>query len=116
RLAAKGRTAPRGEAHDVGAARDLTGRAHRVVTRRIHEHEALLFHRLGIFVDRTHRAGPALGGGAERLLQNGREPARLVAGRRIVVHLAAVALAVGLPPLDALHQLLADRAVDGAAR
>src|SRR4029077_1005977 len=66
--------------------------------------------------DRAHRRGAALGGRAERLLQNGGEPARLVAGRGIVVHLAAVALAVGLPPLDALDQLLADRAVDGAAR
>jgi hypothetical protein len=39
----------------------------------------------------------------------------LLPGRRVVVHLAAVAGGVLLPPADALDELLADRARRGAA-
>src|ERR1051325_5556010 len=42
RLAAERRAAPRGEAHDVAAARHLAGRADRIVAGSVHEHEALL--------------------------------------------------------------------------
>src|SRR3712207_8780095 len=42
---------------------------------------------------------------AERLLQDGGEATCLVAGRGIVVHLAAVAGGVVLPPFDPLDQL-----------
>ena len=46
RLAAEHAAAPGGEAHQVRAARHLAGRRHRVVARRVHEHEALRGHRL----------------------------------------------------------------------
>ena len=45
-----------------------------------------------------------------------REPARLVAGRGIVVHLPAGARAMVFPPFDAAHDLLADLAADRAPR
>ena len=58
----------------------------------------------------------ALGGRAERFLQNGRQSAGLVAGRGIVVHLAAVPRGIVLPPVDALDQLVADLRRRRAAR
>ena len=67
-------------------------------------------------VDAGERRGAALGGGPERLFEDGRQAARLVAGRGVVVHLAAVALGVGLPPMDHVDELLADLAGRGAAR
>ena len=115
-LAAVGRAAPGGEADHVGAAGHLAGRRHRVVARRVHVDEALRRHRLGVFVDVDQVGGAALGHRAQRLLEDGGEAARLVAGRGVVVHLVAVARGVVLPPADALDQLLADLAADRAAR
>ena len=54
--------------------------------------------------------GAALGDRAQRLLEDRGQPAGLVAGRGVVVHLAVVARGVVLPPADALDQLLADLA------
>src|SRR3546814_11519438 len=81
---------------------------------RSHEDKALGGHRFGIRIDAHEVGGAALGGSAQRLLQDGGEAAGLVAGRGIVVHLAAVAPDVVLPPADALDQLLADGARGGA--
>ena len=53
---------------------------------------------------------------AERFLENRGEAARLVARRRIVVHLAFFARRVVLPPLDPRRRALADFARHGAAR
>src|SRR5262249_16041421 len=115
RLAAEGGAAAGGEAHHVAAAGDLPGGADRIVAGRVHVDEAGLLNRLGVFGDSAQRGRAAVGGGAQRLLQNGGEAAGLVAGRRVVVHLASIALGVFLPPANALHQFLADRAVDGTA-
>jgi hypothetical protein len=60
--------------------------------------------------------GAALGDGPRRLLQDGGQPAGLVAGRRVVVHLHLVAPRVGLPPGNARQQLVGHLATDGAAR
>src|SRR6185312_4738743 len=108
RLAAVSRAAAGGEAENVGAPGDLAGRRHRIVARRVHEHEALGGDRLGVFIDFVERRGAALRRRAERFFENGREAPRLVAGRGIVVHLSAVARAIILPPADALDQLLAN--------
>ena len=107
RLAAIGRAAAGGEAEDVGAARHLAGRRDRIVAGRVHEHEALLGHRVGIVIDGIERRRAALGRRAERLLEDRRQPAELVAGRGIVVHLHVVAGGVVLPPVDDLDELLA---------
>jgi hypothetical protein len=56
-----------------------------------------------------------LAGRTQRLLQNGGEPARLVAGRRVVVHVHPGAGGIILPPLDDADELLADFARRGAA-
>ena len=116
RLAAIGGAASGGEGEHIGAARDLSGRRHRIVARRIHEHEALCGHRLGVVVDVIERGRAALRGGAERFLENGRQSAGLVAGRGIVVHFAAAARAIILPPMDSLDQLAADLRRRRAAR
>src|SRR5579863_1577616 len=47
-LAAEHAAAPGGEADEIGAARDLACGRHRVVARRIHEHETLLGDGLGV--------------------------------------------------------------------
>src|SRR5262245_10770247 len=109
------RAAAGGEADHVGTAGNLAGGRDRVVPRRIHVNETALGDPFGVFVDRVQVAGAALGNGAERLLENRRQPARLVAWRRVVVHFAVVDLGVVLPPLDALYQLVADGARHGAA-
>ena len=95
---------------------DLPRRGHRIEARRIHEHEPFLRDRLGIFhdVDQVRAAG--LGHRAERLLDDCRQPARLVAGRRVGVDLLAVLVGVLLPPAHQLDELLADLAADRAAR
>ena len=69
-----------------------------------------------VLVDRDQVGGAALGHRAERLLEDRGEPAGLVAGRRVVVHLVAVARGVVLPPADPLDQLLADFACVTARR
>src|SRR3990172_13272388 len=58
-LAAERRAAAGGEAHHVGAARDLPRGRYRVVARRVHEHEALLLYRLGVTVHLHQRPRPA---------------------------------------------------------
>src|SRR3546814_14757922 len=99
---------------DVCSSDLLPGHRAGVVARAVYEDEALGGHRLGILIDAHEVGGAALGGSAQRLLQDGGEAAGLVAGRGIVVHLAAVAPDVVLPPADALDQLLADGARGGA--
>ena len=91
------------------------GRRHRVVAGRVHEHEALRGHRLGVLVDVDQVRGAALGHRAQRLLEDRGEAAGLVARRRVVVHLAAVARGVVLPPADPLDELLAHLARHRAA-
>ena len=76
----------------------------------------MALHRLGVVDHIDQGRAAALGDGAERLLVDGRQAAFLVAGRGIVVDLGAEDAGVPLPPLDALDQLFADRAADGAAR
>jgi hypothetical protein len=58
----------------------------------------------------------ALGGSTERLFEDRGEAARLVARRRVVVHLAAVLRGVFLPPADAGDELLADLTGRGTPR
>src|SRR5690606_1254895 len=104
-LAAVGRAAAGGEAEHVRAARHLARRRHRVVAGRVHIDEALAVDALGIAVDAAQRGGAALGDGAERLFQDGGEAAGLVAGGGVVVHLAAVAAGIVLPPADEVDDL-----------
>ena len=108
-LRAEGRAAAGGEADDLRAAGDLAGDGGRVVAGAVHEDEALRRDLLGVERDVGERRDAALRGGAERLLQDRRQPARLVAGRGVVVHVALVAARVVLPPADAVDELLADR-------
>src|SRR5690606_22104344 len=70
----------------------------------------------GVLVDVDQIGGAALGDRPQRLLQDGGEPAGLVAGRGIVVHAAVVAGGVVLPPLDAAYQLVGHLLRDRAAR
>ena len=58
--------------------------------------------------------GAALGDPAQRLLEDGGDPPRLVAGGGVVVHLLD-APAVPLPPLVAVEELLGHLLADGAA-
>ena len=81
---------------------------HRVVARRVHEHEAGLVDRLGVFVHRLQRRGAALHRRAERLLEDVGQAAGLVARADDAVELAVVAARVLLPPGEAVEQLLAD--------
>ena len=64
-------------------------------------------------IDEIGAAG--LGHRAERFFQDRGEPAGLVAGAWIGVHLGALARGVFLPPAHQRHQLLADLAADRAA-
>jgi hypothetical protein len=115
RLAAEHAAAAGGEAHQIGPARHLPGGGHRVVARRVHEHEALLRHLLGI-AHHIHQIGAAgLGHGAEGFLQDGGEPAGLVAGAGVGIHLRPLAGRVILPPAHQRDQLFADLAAGGAA-
>ena len=61
---------------------------------------------LGVFIDSLQVAGAALGHRTQRFFKNRGQAAGLVAGRGVVVHLAAVDLRVLLPPLDAANQLV----------
>ena len=108
RLVSVDRTAAGGEGHQVAAGRHLAGDRNRVVAGTVHEGEALGGDRLGIFIDAGQIGRPTLGNGAQRLLQDGGQAARLVAGRRIIVHAGAVFSGVIFPPADAFDQLLAD--------
>jgi hypothetical protein len=62
----------------------------------------------GELVDLGQRRGAALGHRSQRFLEDGGQAALLVAGRGIVVHLAAIARGVILPPVNALDDLGAD--------
>ena len=97
-------TPPGGETDEIRAARDLAGDGDRVVSGRIHEHQARRRHRRRIFVNRTQRAGAALGDGAERFFQNRGDAAVPIAGRRIVVERAAVPPRVVPPPIQQFDQ------------
>src|SRR5207244_1416065 len=110
------RAAPGREADHVGAAGNLPRRRYRIVPGGIHVDETPGGDGLGIFVHGDQVGRAALGDRAERFLENGGEPAGLVPGRRIVVHLAFVARGVFLPPLDPLDELFTDLARDGASR
>src|SRR5262249_59623466 len=85
-LAAVGRAAPGREAQQVAAAGHLAGRRHRIVAGRVHVDEALGRDRLGVAIDLVERGGAALGGGAQRLLENGGEAPGRVVGTWVVVH------------------------------
>src|SRR5260370_39656782 len=113
RLAAEDRAAPGREADDVAAAGDEPGDRDGIVARGVHEDEAARRDRLTVEEDVHHRRRPALGDAAQRLLEHGRDAARLVAGRRVVVH-GLDAAAVPLPPLVAVDELLRDALVDRA--
>src|SRR5690606_8275515 len=115
RFAAIGGPAPSREADDIAATSHLARGRNRVVAGRINEDEALGRDRLRIPVNGVARRRAALGCRTERLLENRREAARLVPGRRVVVHAHAGARRVVLPPLNDLDQLLADLASRGAA-
>ena len=116
RLAPEHAAAPGGEADEVGAARHLTRRRHRVVAGRVHEDKTLFGDGFGVIEDIDEVGAAGLGHRAKRLFQNGGEPAGLVAGARIGVHLGAFARRVFLPPTHQADQLFADLAADGAAR
>src|SRR5439155_4241371 len=115
RLAAEHGAAAGGKDQDVGAARDDAGHAHRVVTGRVHDDEAPGLDRLGVADHIPERRAATLGDGPERLLVNGRQPAFLVAGRRVVIDLRAEDAGVPFPPLDALDELFPNLAADGTA-
>ncbi|MNY04822.1 hypothetical protein D3C86_1375210 [compost metagenome] len=72
--------------------------------------------RPGIFDNRHEAAAAAFGHRAERLFKNGRQAARLVARRWVVVHLAVVARGVVLPPAQALFKLFGHCRQGGAGR
>ena len=63
-----------------------------------------------------HRGRAALRGSSKGFLEDGREPAGLVAGGGVVVHLAAIAGGVFFPPGDAADELFADLASRSASR
>ena len=87
-----------------------------VVAGGIHEHEALGVDLFGIFIDTGERGCTAFGGCSEGLFQNRGQPAELVAGGWVVVHLHLVARGVILPPMDALDEFFADGFVGRATR
>src|SRR3546814_5365243 len=64
---------------DVCSSDLLPGHRAGVVARAVYEDEALGGHRLGILIDAHEVGGAALGGSAQRLLQDGGEAAGLVA-------------------------------------
>src|SRR5207244_516120 len=101
---------------DVGAAGDDAGHAHGIVAGRVHDHEALGRHRLGVADDVDHRRAAGFGDGAEGLFVNGGEAALLVADAGIVVDLGAKDAGVPLPPLDAFDEFFADGFRDGPPR
>src|SRR5579875_1258822 len=114
RLAPEDRPAAGGEAHDRGAARDDAGDRDRVVAGRVHEDETGARRPLGILDDLAEVGVTALGDRAQRLLQDGRETAGLVAGGGVVVHRAAAGGRVGAPPVQPVEQLATDRFGDRA--
>ena len=115
RFAAKDTTAPGGEAHQIRPTRHLAGRPHRVIARRVHEDETLRRHRLGIAHHIDEVGGARLRHRAQGFFQDGGQPARLIAGRGVGVHLRPLARGVILPPLHHADQFLAHLARDGAA-
>ena len=115
RFAAIDRAATGGEADHIGARGDLAGDRTGIITGAVHEHETLGVDRLAIAIDAAQIGGAALGKGAQRFFQNGGQAAGFVTGRGVVVHGAAIALGILLPPFDPLDQLFADLAADRAA-
>src|SRR2546428_11697674 len=113
RLASEHRAAARREADEIATTGHQSGDRHGVVAGRVHEDEAARGDGLAVVEDVHHRRRAALGHSAQRLLEHGRDPARLVAGRRVVVHRLDAA-AVPLPPLVAIDELLGHALVDGA--
>ena len=113
---ARDRTASRGEAHDVRAARDLPRHGGGIIAGRVHEDKALGVHALGVAIDLDEVGGAALGCSPERLFEDGGEPTSLVAGGGVVVEGAAVARRVALPPVDPLDQLVGDLRAHRALR
>src|SRR5215471_11198657 len=104
-LRAEHRAAAGCEADEVSAARDLPSRSHRVVAGRIHEHEARLIDRFGVLVNRLQRRRSPLHRRTKRLLENVREPARLIAWADDAVELSVLTARVLLPPGKAIEEL-----------
>ena len=76
-----------------------------IVARRVHEHEAGRSDALGIIDDVHQRRGACFSDRAQRFLENVREAAGLVSGRRIVVEAAAEPIQIGLITGDESEQL-----------
>src|SRR5262249_34421245 len=112
-LAAEDGAAARGEADHVAAARHQTGDGHGVVPWGVHEDEAARADGLPVEEHIPHGSGASLGDATQRLLEDGGDAARLVAGCGIVVHALAPA-AVPLPPTVAIDELLGHRLADRA--
>ena len=114
--AAIGGAATGREDDHIRAASDLTCRRNRIVAGRVHVDETTFGDRFAVFINGHKVARTTFRHGAERLLEDRRQAARLVAGRWIVVHFTALARRVVLPPLDSRHELFADVARDRTAR
>ena len=112
--AAEAGAAPGGEDDDVGAARHLAGRRDRVVAGRVHEDQPVPGDLLGIAEHAVERRLAALGDGAQRLLEDGGQPAALVAGRGVVVDRGAMLGDVIFPPLYVAVELGGDLRRRGA--
>src|ERR1039457_580468 len=83
-----GAAAAGGERQQGTAARRQTGEGHRVVARRIHEHETRGGDAFGKVVDFDQRRGAAFGHRTQRFLEDVAQPTLLVAGRRVIVETA----------------------------
>ena len=81
----------------------------------VHQHQALCGHGFGVLIDFVQRRRARFGDRPERLFGDGRQPARFVADRRVVVQFRSEDARVPLPPLDPLEQLVGHRRRAGAA-
>src|SRR5262249_25974486 len=88
---------------------------YRVVSRRVHQHEAGAVDPFGVSEDARQRGRPAFGHRAQRLLADVRDAARLVSGRRVVVPGASEAAQVVLIPVHHVDHLSPGRFIYGAA-
>ena len=78
--------------------------------------EAALGDTLSVTGDLVQRRAAGLGDRTKRLLEDGRQPAQLVARRRVVVDRGAEERCVVLPPVDAVDQILGYLRVPGPPR
>src|SRR3990172_2320291 len=114
RLESEGGSSAGRERHEVAAARDLAGDGDGVIPRGVHVDEAALRHALAVADDLVERRRAGLRDGAERLLVDRRQPARLVARSRVVVERGSPVGGVALPPVDHVDELLRDLRAAGA--